>query len=337
MFQYNDCLSSRMADRGITKYSKMFFRLGGFRLIRAFARVGILNSIVRTFLRGLMGGKTIGEIYCSIQPIIITTLRNKYYSLIQNSITMYYNTGLQRERSNYVWFCWLQGIDNAPKIVKSCNESLKRNLKGKEIRIIDNDNWKDYIQLPDFIVRRWKKGQITPAHFTDLIRLELLIQYGGTWIDGTVLCTGSDYTQTLLDTDLFLFQYKRSEEDQYAGISNWFITASTNNYVLMTLRDSLYAYWKEFDCIIDYFIFHRIFDMIAEICPKEIENMPFSYSPNAHVLQRHLWEPFNQEKWDRLTSRVHFHKLTHKIEKASTGIPESNYTYILRQYCTTYE
>ena len=32
-------------------------------------------------------------------------------------------------------------------------------------------------------------GQITKTHLSDLLRLELLIRYGGTWIDATVFCT----------------------------------------------------------------------------------------------------------------------------------------------------
>ena len=44
------------------------------------------------------------------------------------------------------------------------------------------------------------------AAFTDMLRLELLCQYGGTWIDATVLCTGGEGINELLDPDLFVFQ-----------------------------------------------------------------------------------------------------------------------------------
>lgn len=52
--------------------------------------------------------------------------------------------------------------------------------------MIDNGNWRDYVELPEYIIQRWDKKQISPAHFTDLLRLQLLIKYGGTWIDATV-------------------------------------------------------------------------------------------------------------------------------------------------------
>ena len=39
-------------------------------------------------------------------------------------------------------------------------------------------------------MEKWEKGRIPAAMFSDLLRVELLIKYGGTWIDSTVLCTG---------------------------------------------------------------------------------------------------------------------------------------------------
>lgn len=43
------------------------------------------------------------------------------------------------------------------------------------------------MKLPDYIVKKWEKGRIPADLFSDLLRLELLIRYGGTWIDSTVL------------------------------------------------------------------------------------------------------------------------------------------------------
>lgn len=61
---------------------------------------------------------------------------------------------------------------------------------GYDVKVIDEKNWLEYIDLPDYIICRRERKHIPPAHFADLLRLELLIRYGGTWIDSTVLCTG---------------------------------------------------------------------------------------------------------------------------------------------------
>ena len=47
---------------------------------------------------------------------------------------------------------------------------------------------------------KYKKGIFTRTHFSDILRLELLTKYGGTWIDASVLITKFDsrfYDNTL--------------------------------------------------------------------------------------------------------------------------------------------
>jgi len=87
--------------------------------------------------------------------------------------------GLEHNRSKKIWFCWLQGMEKAPEVVKACYRSLTR-LIGYSLTVIDENNWWEYITLPDYILRRREKKQIPSAHFSDLLRLELLIKYGGT-------------------------------------------------------------------------------------------------------------------------------------------------------------
>jgi hypothetical protein len=70
-----------------------------------------------------------------------------------------------------------------------------------------------------------------------------------------------------LDALLFVFQYT-NEGSVSVSISNWFITACRNNEVLMVLREMLYAYWRDYDCVLDYYIFHLFFAMIS----KEYQN-----------------------------------------------------------------
>ena len=255
-----------------------------------------------------------------------------------------------------IWWCWLQGLDEAPQIVKACYASLVQEFKGSkvqegqgisgvyEIKVIDAKNWKDYIELPDYIVTKWEKKQIPPALFSDLLRLELLIKYGGTWIDSTVLCTGNvndnhndnenkkdsklatdSKLSTLnsqlkhkmlefLDADLFLFQYTKQGSIP-VSISNWFISACSNNEVLMAVRDMLYAYWKDYDCVLDYYIFHLFFAVISKESPEQILAMPYGQSLNSLVLLHHWGEEFNQKKWDTLTSQVCFHKLAFRNDQ----------------------
>ena len=89
-----------------------------------------------------------------------------------------------------IWICWLQGKENAPDIIKCCLNSVKENSRDFLVKIINESNLDSYVTLPDYIIRKWKQGIIPNALFSDLIRLELLIKYGGLWLDSTVLMTG---------------------------------------------------------------------------------------------------------------------------------------------------
>ena len=197
--------------------------------------------------------------------------------------------------------------------------------------MIDDKNWREYVELPEYIVKKWEKGRIPAALFSDLLRLELLIKYGGTWIDSTVLCTGLNDNEQYLDAELFLFQYTKQGSIPIS-ISNWFITACSNNEVLIVLRDVLYAYWKDYDCTLDYYMFHMFFSMIAKEYPEEITKMPYGYSPNSLVLLHHWGEKFDQKKWKKLSSLVSFHKLAFRVNEKVKDNKENYYNYILSEY-----
>ena len=65
----------------------------------------------------------------------------------------------------YIWTLWWQGEDHAPEIVKICHNQLKKNANGAKVIIITKDNYKDYIELPPYILEKREKGYITIQQF----------------------------------------------------------------------------------------------------------------------------------------------------------------------------
>lgn len=323
-----------MADykKLITRYKQF----GGFSLVVEYAKLGVLGTVVEGFFKCLIKRQSFKAIYPEVLKRIEPILIKKYESLMRCKEEDVRGKILEHQRNTIIWFCWLQGIEQAPAIVKVCYRSLKINLHDREIKDIDGVNWKEYTELPDYIIKKWEKGRIPAALFSDLLRLELLIKYGGTWIDSTVLCTGINGSKVqgikhFLDADLFLFQYTKPGSIP-VSISNWFITACSNNEVLIVLREMLYAYWKEFDCTLDYYIFHLFFSMISKEYPEEIVAMPYGQSTNSLMLLHHWGELFNQQKWDRLVANVSFHKLAFRVNKDVTNNKDNYYNYILQEY-----
>ena len=295
------------------KLRTRYRQFGGFRLVREYARIGVLPTVGKAFLRCLFHRQSFKEIYPAVMEKVKPILQQKYAPVLEEGMARYASMPLEQHRSKRVWFCWLQGLDAAPPLVRACYDSLCTHLADRDITVIDAQNWKDYADLPDTILRKWEAGRIPAAQFSDLLRLQLLIRHGGTWIDATVFCSGTVHAAEYLDADLFLFQYTPPGEPQTGHFSNWFISACTNHPLLLILRDMLFAYWQDYDCTLDYYIMHHFLLTLSRVFPETIAAMPYAYSQRSLVLLNHWGEPFNPEKWARLSAKVSFHKLSFRI------------------------
>ena len=100
----------------------------------------------------------------------------------------------------------------------------------------------------------------------------------------------------------------------------------------MVLREMLYSYWKDYDCTLDYYIFHLFFSQLSKEYPEMIVAMPYEQSMNSLALLHHWGEKFDQKKWDRLVANVSFHKLAFRVNENITENKENYYNYILSEY-----
>ena len=318
----------------IHKLLTRYRQFGGFRLVIEYAKLGVLWPAITAGIRCMFKRQSFKQIYPVVLNRVEPFLIQKYCSREQE-LQELRSLSLEHKKSKIIWFCWLQGMKNAPDIVHACYNSINQNIPDREVKVIDGQKWKEYVELPVYILKKWEKGRIPAALFSDLLRLELLIKYGGTWIDSTVLCTGlqisDSKSQEFMDTDLFLFQYTKQGSIP-VSISNWFITSCSNNEVLMVLRDMLYAYWKDYDCTLDYYIFHLFFSMISKEYTEQIKAMPYGQSMNSLELLHHWNEKYDQMKWDNLTSKVSFHKLAFRVDDNIEQNKENYYNYILTEY-----
>lgn len=322
-----------MTDFSVLK--RRFRQFGGMKLVREYTRAGLLWPICREFISCIIHRKSFKSIYNVITARVEPLLEEKYSPIMSRSKELYGSVHESAIDDRKIWFCWLQGMEEAPDIVRACYHSLRENITDRPIVTIDSRNWKEYVTLPGYIVGKWERGIIPPALFSDILRLELLIRYGGSWIDSTVLCTGSGFPKGFIDSDLFLFRYSRPEDTAAISISNWFITARSSHPLLMTLRDMLFAYWKDYDCVIDYYIFHFFFRMLSKVFRDEVAAMPFGYSPDALAILHNWGRPFKQDVWDRFTSTVFFHKLSFRASKEVLNDKSNWYNAIVNRYSDT--
>ena len=229
------------------------------------------------------------------------------------------------EYSNKIFWCWFQGEMNAPKLALACLNSFKKYCKNHEIIILTKNNIHQYIHFPNYILNKYKNKIISNPHFADLLRIELLIKYGGTWADASVLLT--KYDSNFFNKDLFFFQFFNNSWN--AG-SNWFITSEKKSPILRTTRDLLYEYWRRNNNTFNYFIFHMFFKMACDRYINDYYKIkPYSNQP-PHILQWALFQPFELKRYNQILLNVSIHKLTLKrLPKKKSGLI---YHHIIQQF-----
>lgn len=225
------------------------------------------------------------------------------------------------EPNKNVWVCWFQGMENAPEVVKICNKSLYKYMGDKEIHIITEKNMNEYVELPDYILEKWKKGIISYAHLSDILRTELLIKYGGMWVDATTLFT-EPVPEYVYRKPLFLLQYK-TLEDLSMKINSWFIYAQPNCRILRVVRDLLYAYWKEENIIKEYFLWHHFVQMAFSKYKEDYENIDYVSEMMSHCLFYNLFKKYDEEYWKQIKRCSSIHKLSYyKFATPDEKIPK---------------
>lgn len=313
------------------KLLDIFKKQGGLNLFKRYLKSGALFTACAEFL--LLGHKTKALEILRLAADYKTkkNLEKKYIKKLK-LFEANYDKNIAKTKSNKVWVCWFQGMDKAPQIVKTCFESLKSNLTDREIIVITADNYSEYVDFPDYIIEKWKRGYITNTHMTDLLRLELLLNHGGTWIDSTVFCSAkrSEIPDYFFDSDLFLYQTLKPGCDGLAAfISSWFISACTNNKMLWLTRELCYDYWKVNNSLVDYFLFHDFLCMVLEHNKSEWNNIIPRDNAAPHIILLRIFEEYNEEIWKSAISQTPFHKLSYKFSKEQMKLENTFYKYLV--------
>ena len=215
-----------------------------------------------------------------------------------------------------VWICWLQGMENAPQIVRDCYASVCCWMKGWKITVITADNMNEYVQFPDYIVRKWKEGIISNTHLSDLLRLELLIHYGGLWIDSTTYMTGA-IPSYIADSNFFVYR------NGWMNMGSWLMFSKyTNNKMLLETQSLLYAYWKKYNYIKNYFLMHIFFRMVSDMNSELWEQVPAINHMDSHLLMQELPKHYDENRCQQIMQLTPIHKLTYKVETSKGATAE---------------
>ena len=294
-------------------------------MIKAYIRLGVLLTFLKEVIKVIFSRRPLKTAYPGVSKKIEPILRKQYSPLLEQLSEKYNDMSLEHRRNDTIYSSWMQGYGKAPLLVKMCLTSQRKYIKNKKFVLITSENQQDYITLPDYIEEKCRKGIIPYAVYTDLVRLELLIKYGGTWIDSTVLCIDGNYPKEMLNSDLFLFWFKEEKNEKYKGFSSWFMSACSNNKMLLMARDLLYQYWRDYDCLIDYFVFHKFLWMLKDAFPEEFAAMPQYCSYDALQIGYVLEKECDDRQMDEFLKNSSFHKLDYRKSKEYTDDGKRTY------------
>ncbi len=234
---------------------------------------------------------------------------------------------------NYIWQCWLQGEHNAPELVKTCLQSVQKYQPEFKIKLLHEDNVQDFITIPQFILEKYRKGLITPAHFSDYIRVALLTKYGGTWLDATVFLTDK-IPENIFKQDFFApkfppwcklptlpsiantFSTSVRKMDKLC-FSNWLMHAKCNSRLLKIIKLFLEEYWAKENVAFDYFMFHLFSTYVIlkdAKCKDIFRNMLELSNAYAHLLQQCLLREYDAELFNKIQKTSSIHKLIHSLD-----------------------
>lgn len=262
---------------------KRFFK-DLFGYIKISPKLFLYQVAIEAAKRNIKLGINIESTVKKKDRFICELLTKRYINLI-NDFNKYENNKDKLEDSKpvpkIIWFMWWQGLNNAPEIVKYCISEMKKNNPDWKVNIIDKDNYRQYVDIDEAIIKNLSKGKIRIQHFSDLVRFKLLYNYGGVWADGTLFSLKS------FPDEIRYFDYftaKRIEDFEsskyWIEITDWvsyFLVSKKNNltikWILIILNDFLVK-GKVFP---DYLLINYIAKIGREnilILKKEFDRIP---------------------------------------------------------------
>ena len=205
--------------------------------------------------------------------------------------------------------------------------SFRRWRPDKKIIVLDSQNLREYITLPDYINEKHEKEIISHTHYSDLVRLQLLIEHGGTWIDSTAYCTGRKFEHVM---HLPLFLFHECEASSFWSVApNFFIVSAFHNPILTLTRDALFQYWKDYNYTLHYFIFHMFLKLASEMYTDIWNQIPFfPYEPH-NEMRISMYQDYTEEKMKHFREVSDFHKLTYKLNPEHMPSDRSIYHHVV--------
>ena len=225
-----------------------------------------------------------------------------------------------------IWTMWQQGEAQMPETVQASMKTIKNFAKRNdcEFYLLTDENLADFINIPRDITEKYKKKELSTAHYSDIIRFSLLYKYGGIWMDATLFV--SPYaTLEMFEGDFFTLNHPpigTNQMERTIGDFKWsgfFLAGQKGGPYFKHIRDLYIYYVRKYPVFIhylmmDYFIlseykcnpyFESLVDRLPILAPAE----------RVWFLRDHAHDLFDEKEWEEVLKTTPIMKTTYKIKK----------------------
>lgn len=320
----------------IKKYKEFGFKITFFQVISDTIKYLIYsNKAVENYILQVFFSK-----------IIILKDKHVQRWIADNFTSLLYQVnGVERNikpAHKIIWTMWLQGIDQMPEIVKLCNQSVEKNKGDYQHILLNNNNLQKYVDVPDYILDKWKNGIISNAHFSDYIRVYILDMYGGIWLDATVLLNHTFSHDIANDCSQYHAKGINSFNNDflYYESHNWepcFLARFDKTNMYFFLKQALEIYWKKHNSEVDYLFLNHLAFLTrnnSEILRSEYQNIPPN-NPEIENMYSLLSKSTSSMEFQRIISdeRTTMFKLNHRHDFYGIDKKEKTvYAYFRSKY-----
>ena len=245
-----------------------------------------------------------------------------------------------------IYFCWFQGEENLPPLVRCCYNSLKKNAGRYKIVFIDEKDFSNYVDISPHIIDKFRAGKISRTHFSDVIRMNILEQHGGLWLDSTILVTEPlERYKKFWQMDYFTQKYYHDIDyfKPYNKLNIYCVaycrratfiqsTAIRHNPLFVFAKEFFNEYFKEFDEMIDYVLMDFAIELAYNNIPsvkKELDAVPIN-NLDINTLVFHLNDSYAVFPFDKIFKDTFLFKLNWRIQLDAEN--ETVFREIQRRY-----
>ena len=239
-----------------------------------------------------------------------------------------------------IWTMWQQGEAQMPDTVQSSMKTIKDFAKRNDCKfyLLTDENLADFINIPRDITEKYKKKELSAAHYSDIIRFSLLYQYGGIWMDATLFV--SPYAKVeMFEGDFFSLNHPPKHPDKMERTicdfkwSGFFLAGQKGAAHFKHIRDLYMYYVRKYPIFIHYLMMDYF--ILSEYTSNPefrslVDKLPvLEMAERMWFLRDHANNPFDEQEWEEVLKTTPIMKTTYKIKKEEV-VPESYLDQLLQ-------